>query len=79
MSCLGQRKSQEAADDRQYAEDDERQLAPYASTGFRLGQIVDVRVQDAAEPTGERTEPGSRVPTGTSTVHFAITFTALQR
>jgi len=67
MSRLGQRQRQEAAHDGQDAEDNERQLPSDVSAGVRLGQIVDVRVEDAAEPAGERAHPRSRVPADTQT------------
>ena len=53
VSGLGQWQSQEATNDRQHAEDDERKLTSDESSGVRLGQVVDVRVQDAAETTRE--------------------------
>jgi len=68
VSGLWQRQSQKAADDRQYTEDDERQLTSQSSTDVRLRQVVDERVEDAAETTGERTQPCSRIPTVCSSI-----------
>jgi len=75
---LGQRQRQEPARDRQRAEDEQRQTAPPVPR-VGLAQVVDVRVEDAAEPTGERAHPGTGIPAALHDTIRDANFTCAQK